>query len=471
MIELKKEYTILLCHVLTPVILEGLQSIYDTSKNNSQKNNVLKTFQLFLKAIPSWDIETIRKEVERIMSKTKEQPWLINLIQTIFKLTILINNLEPSEILKENLDMGHFIHSIYIECARQFWMDPFLFYHEYSSLEQKKNYNEILKIICCCIENAIRRALPLSAIFEKLLGPEANLNLKSLNLSEMYNVKLILENTPLKGGADKPIEEEKINMLGGSNEDMKNEFNMIPTNQAMMPGMPNMQGMPSMQGMPAMQGMQMPAMQGMQMPAMQGMQMPAMQGMQMPNMQGMPMPAMQGMPMPMIGGNDTNENNINNKILNIINKNNVLSDSNEDNNHFTVNNHSANNIQPMMQPMMQPMVAMIPQMMGGNMMNNNMPQNKHHSDRKSSSTLKRIINESIRNSHHSATKSNGSNNSELKNKILKDLDSDTVNYNPEDNANNYQDIFSNSDVKHTVNTHDKVEKKSREKFFNNYLNI
>ena len=100
-----------------------------------------------------------------------------------------------------------------------------------------------------------------------------------------------------------------------------------------------------------------------------------------------------------------------------------------------------------------------------------MPQNKHHSDRKSSSTLKRIINESIRNSHHSATKSNGSNNSELKNKILKDLDSETVSYNPEDNAKNYQDIFSNSDVKHTVNTHDKVEKKSREKFFNNYLNI
>ena len=44
--------------------------------------NILKTFQLFLKAIPGWDIDTIKKEVERIMVKTKEQPWLINLIQT-----------------------------------------------------------------------------------------------------------------------------------------------------------------------------------------------------------------------------------------------------------------------------------------------------------------------------------------------------------------------------------------------------
>ena len=89
---------------------------------------------------------------------------------------------------------------------------------------------------------------------------------------------------------------------------------------------------------------------------------------------------------------------------------------------------------------------------------------------KSSSTLKRIIHESIKQTHNSLTKTNSAN-SDVKNKVLKDLDSDTITYNPEDNAENYQDIFSNSDIKHTINTHDKTEKKSREKFFNNYLNI
>ncbi len=436
MIELKKEYTILLCHVLSPIILEGLQSIYDRAKNGSQKNNVLKTFQLFLKAIPGWDIEIIRKEVERIMSKTKEQPWLVNLIQTIFRFTILLNNIEPSEELKKELDMGYFIHSIYIECARQFWMDPFLFYHDCSSLEQKKNYNEILKIICCCIENAIRRVLPLSAICEKLLGEKANL--KTLNITQMYNVQLILNNTPmtLKGGAEvkeKPqIEESKLNMIGGNDEDFKNNIQMVPTNQ-MMSNMMQQNMLPNMH-----QNM-VPNMQPNMQPNMHQNMVPNMQPTMQPNMQ----PTMQPNMVPMTGGTDINE-----KILNIINKNNVLSDSHENNNNFTVNNHSANN-----------------QMIGGN----EIVQNKHHSDRKSSSTLKRIIHESIKQSHHSATKSHNS--SELKNKILKDLDSDTVQYNPEDNLNNYQDIFSNSDVKHTVNTHEKAEKKSREKFFNNYLNI
>jgi hypothetical protein len=92
-IELKKEFTLLLCHVLSPIILEGLQSLYNESKKNSHKNNILKTFQLLLKAIPLWDKEdpnTIRKEVERIMCKTKDQTWLVNLIQTVFKLNLKV---------------------------------------------------------------------------------------------------------------------------------------------------------------------------------------------------------------------------------------------------------------------------------------------------------------------------------------------------------------------------------------------
>ena len=450
MIELKKEYTLLLCQVLTPVILEGLQHLYNESKKSSNKNNILKTFQLLLKAIPSWDSDIIRKEVERITLKTKEYPWVIQLIQSIFKMNILINNLEPSEVMKKDIDMSLFIHTIYIECARQFWMDPFLFYHEYSSLEQKKNYCEIMKVINCCIENAIRRLLPLTAIFDKFLGEKDMrlVNGKSLDLFEQYNMPLIL---------DIPLELEKIPEQ--------------PIKEPLMELIPEQMGGNAIVG-----------------------------GNEGGIINGITIA-------PSIGFNNMEaKDNINEQILNIINKNNVLSESN-DNNHFTVNNYSANDNQPhqhggmmmpsgqsgmpqqMMQPnmipqqMMQPTMVpnmMMPQMMQPNMAPNmmmpqmmqpNMNTNRHHSDRKSSSTLKRIVHESIRQTQNTATKSNASNNSEIKNKILKDLDSDTITYNPEDNAENYQDIFSNSDMKHTVNTNEKIEKKSREKFFNNYLNI
>ena len=62
--------------------------------------------------------------------------------------------------------------------------------------------------------------------------------------------------------------------------------------------------------------------------------------------------------------------------------------------------------------------------------------------------------------------------SKTKNKLLKEMDSESHTYNPEENLENYQDIFSNSEIKRdTVNTIDNNERKTREKFFNNYLNI
>ena len=54
--------------------------------------------------------------------------------------------------------------------------------------------------------------------------------------------------------------------------------------------------------------------------------------------------------------------------------------------------------------------------------------------------------------------------------ILKELDTESSR--PQD-ADNFQDVYSNSDMKanNSINTNEKNEKKSRDKFFNNYLNI
>ncbi len=406
MIELKNEYNIQLQHILTPIIFEGLQHLYNEAKKNSEKSNILKTFQTLLKRIPSWEFEILDKELNRIQMKTKNYPWLFNLIQAVFKINILIMDMEPSETLKNDINMGQFIHHIYIECAREFWMDPFLFYHDYSSFEQKKNYLEIMKKINCSIENAIRRLLPMGIILDKFLGVKT-INGKEVDTTKLYNIPLLL---------DINLEPPK-SQKGGAN----------PNNDLQV----------------ALHAAMQPAMQ------------PALHAALQPALHAALHAAIPTMPTNQYNGvtNDTLDKNINDQILNIINKNKVLTESNELINNFTVNNHSNNN--------------------SNNHSNNHSAVNiKQNSDNKrhSSSTLKKIINESIRNSHNSATRAQ-SGNSDVKNKILKELDSDTITYNPEENAENYQDIFSNSDIKHTINTNEKVEKKTREKFFNNYLNI
>jgi hypothetical protein len=383
LIELKKEYTILLKETLSPKILEGLQQIYNDSKKVSDKTTVLKTFQSLLKKIQSWENDTLSNELNRINMRTNQQaPWLVQLVQGIFKLHMLIGGYEASDLLKTQINYGTFIHQIYKECYRLFWRDPFLFYHEYSSLEQKKNYLIIMDNINNAIESSIRRLLPMATLLEKLLG-EPTVNGETIGTVDLLKIPILL---------DLPIEkmikkEEKVieeaNQRGGDNKPSSIEQSAL-------------------------------------------------------------------------------EKNVNEKILNIINKNKVLTESNEVNN-FTVNNHS-------------------------NAVNSPNNHSSRHSSRKSSrhssrhssrkssdndnssSTLKKIINESLRHSHNNATKTNSAN-SEMKNKVLKELDSETANYNKEANADNYQDVFSNSDVKNTINTNEKHEKKSRDKFFNNYLNI
>ncbi len=366
LIELKKEYTILLKEILSPIILEGLQQIYNEAKKVSDKTTVLKSFQSLLKKIQTWETETLNNEVSRIQMRTNQQsPWLVQLIQAIFKLHMLIGGYEASDLLKNQINFGLFIHQIYKECYRLFWRDPFLFYHEYSSLEQKKNYLIIMENINCSIESSIRRLLPMASLLEKLLGSEPTVNGESIGTIDLLKMPLLL---------DLPIEKM-----------IKKEEKQVVNEEGKQTGGSNVE-------------------------------------------------------------QSALEQNVNEKILNIINKNKVLTESNEEN-HFTVNNHS---------------IAMHS---GGN------HSSRNSSDKdNSSSTLKKIINESLRQSQNNATKTNSAN-SEMKNKVLKELDSETANYNQEGNADNYQDVFSNSDVKNTINTNEKHEKKSREKFFNNYLNI
>ena len=470
MIELKHEYTTQLINILSPVILEGLQSLYTNARNSSEKTNILKTFQSLLKRIPNWDYNMINNELTRIEIQTKKTPWIFQLIQAVFKINMLIYNLEPSENLKNELNMGQFIHFVYIECAREFWMDPFLFYDDYPSYEVKRNYLEIMKKIGCSIENAIRRLLPMGVILDKFLGL-MTVNGKQLDLNEIYSMPVLLD-IPLKNDEPKTIKENYNSILnqvenqnGGGN---MNEFiNVMPQHQQVAPQPQLQQSVPQMVHSIPNQPMILIPQQGGQM---------IMQPLNTQPVNNLP--------------TDVLDKNVNDQILNILNKNNILTESN-DNNNFTIHNHSAippqnggnNVIEKHSAGIHSAGIHSIERTTivnptginsaginsaGINMMGHIATGN--NSDKRSSSALKRIINESIKQSQNTNIQRSQSVHSEMKTKILKELDTETV-YKPEENAENYQDVFSNSEIKNTINTQDKVEKKTREKFFTNYLNI
>jgi len=185
-VETKIEYTTQLVNVLTPLIFEGLQSIYtEALKVSNETNNVLKVFQSFLKRIPKWNQDMIKEETDRIMNNSKSFSWLPDLVKATVKSNIIVLTYNPGYKNQTKIDPKYykeikiedFIHKVYIECARELWNNPYLMYHLYPAIELKRNQRDTNSLVKDSIREAIRKLLPVKQILEIYLGEELEGNL------------------------------------------------------------------------------------------------------------------------------------------------------------------------------------------------------------------------------------------------------------------------------------------------------
>jgi len=186
-VETKLEYITQLVNVLTPLVYEGIQSIYTESlKASNESNNVLKLFQTFLKRIPKWNEEMIKQETDRIMNNSKSYSWLPDLVKATIKSNIIVLTYNPNNLTQkpkidpkyyQNVKIDDFIHKIYIECARELWNNPYLMYHQYPPIELKRNQRDTIHLVKDSIKEAIRKLLPVKEILELYLGQELEQNI------------------------------------------------------------------------------------------------------------------------------------------------------------------------------------------------------------------------------------------------------------------------------------------------------
>tara|TARA_Y100000385_G_C13054534_1_gene621326 strand:+ start:527 stop:1702 length:1176 start_codon:yes stop_codon:yes gene_type:complete len=190
-VETKKEFTIQLVNILSPLIYEGINSIYSEAKKISKKNNtILKTFQSFLKKIPKWENDMIEQETVRIITSLDTTFDIVNLLKAIVKSNIQIltnNNNIVDKKLYDDLKLADFIHRVYIESAREFWNNPYLMYHVYEPIDLKRNQRESINIIKECIRESIRKMLPRKYILEKYLGDELEKELVNNNFNRIQS--------------------------------------------------------------------------------------------------------------------------------------------------------------------------------------------------------------------------------------------------------------------------------------------
>ena len=172
--ESKNEWGARLLTILTPLIIEGLKSIFDESYNlcklNNEHDKYLMTFQNFISRIPNWNPTVIEQETKRIIDKShcgylEELITCVHIIQ--LKLLTSMRVGQKQKKIDINIPkLTDFIHKTYISVARKIYKNVYLFENKIPPLQIQKNNRELEVIIQECILNTIRDSIPIENILK-----------------------------------------------------------------------------------------------------------------------------------------------------------------------------------------------------------------------------------------------------------------------------------------------------------------
>jgi hypothetical protein len=170
--ESKNEWGARLLIILTPLVIEGLKSIFDESyklcKDNGELDKYLMTYQNFIARIPKWNSNIIEQERKRIIEKSgcsylEELVTCIHIIQ-LKLLTAMRVGQKQKKIDIKIPKLDDFIHKMYINVARKVYKNVYLFEHNLPPLQVQKNNRELEIIVQECILNSVRDSIPIENI-------------------------------------------------------------------------------------------------------------------------------------------------------------------------------------------------------------------------------------------------------------------------------------------------------------------
>tara|TARA_B100000925_G_scaffold163043_1_gene122486 strand:- start:720 stop:1943 length:1224 start_codon:yes stop_codon:yes gene_type:complete len=170
--EAKNEYSSRLVSTLTPLIIQGIKSIFNEAvnlcKDNDEKEKYLMTFQNFLSRVPKWNDTIVTEETKRIV-EASNCPYLEDLLTCVHitQLKILTSIRVSQKQKKIDLDipkLNVFVHKCYISFARKLYSNVYLFETEIAALQHQKNMRECELICHECILNVIRDSMPVESI-------------------------------------------------------------------------------------------------------------------------------------------------------------------------------------------------------------------------------------------------------------------------------------------------------------------
>ena len=194
--ESRNEWCSRLVSIFTPLVSEGLRSIFNESwklcLDNDEANKYLMTFQNLLSRVPKWNNTIIEEERKRIIERSgcnylEDLITCVHIIQLKVLTCIRVGNKQKKiDISIPKLDA--FIHKVYINAARKLYSNVYLFEKPVTPLQQQKNNRELETIIQECIMLAIRESIPTESIIRAYLD-------ESVEQEEEVIIENIMEET------------------------------------------------------------------------------------------------------------------------------------------------------------------------------------------------------------------------------------------------------------------------------------
>ena len=229
--ESRNEWCSRLVSIFTPLVVEGMKSIFNESwkicMDNDEVNKYLMTFQNLLSRVPKWNNIIVEEERKRIIERSgcdylEDLITCVHIIQLKVLTCIRVGNKQKKiDISIPNLDK--FVHKVYINAARKIYMNVYLFEKNISPLQSQKNNRELETIIQESIMLAIRESIPTEAIIRAYMD-------ESVEQEEQVFIENIEE--PEETKEEQPKESSHVNTSEGMDtmdeERPKEEDEQIP---------------------------------------------------------------------------------------------------------------------------------------------------------------------------------------------------------------------------------------------------
>jgi hypothetical protein len=231
--ESKNEWCSRLISIFTPLIIEGIRSIYNEAwkmcVDNSEANKYLMTFQNLLARIPKWNTIIVEEERKRIIERSgcnylEDLITCVHIIQLKVLTCIRVGNKQKQiDISIPKLDT--FIHKIYIHTARKVYMNVYLFEKNINPLQTQKNGRELEIIVQECILTTIRESIPTEAIIRAYMD-------ESVEQEEEVIIEQLKE--PIL-----PVDSETVAKKDGESGDSKDSQHIVETLPETVPSIKN----------------------------------------------------------------------------------------------------------------------------------------------------------------------------------------------------------------------------------------